>query len=191
VIAGEADALGGDDIRELQKAGVPVVSLWIIQYPSHRRRLARQDRSEAAPPGGRSVLSLHLSCRCIGREFQEPRTNSKTARPASVHPDELGKGCRFFKAKEVPSEGGVSNWLSQFVFKNIIRKCHCCEAVDGLLFESEPEFTLDEKCEKATRCGLLQCRRHIIAPNRSANTFVLSAEGRIGAIGGAGWGSWF
>ena len=106
MIAGEADALGGDDIRELQKAGVPVVSLWIIQYPSHRRRLARQDRSEAAPPGGRSVLSLHLSCRCIGREFQEPRTNSKTARPASVHPDELGKDVAFSRRKKCRAKEG-------------------------------------------------------------------------------------
>src|SRR5580692_7345656 len=79
---------------------------WIIQYPSHRRRLARQDRSEAAPPGGRCVLSLHLSCRCIGREFQEPRTNSKTARPASVHPDELGKDVAFSRRKKCRAKEG-------------------------------------------------------------------------------------
>ena len=121
MIAGEADALGGDDIRELQKAGLPVVSLRQdgvdIQYPSHRRRLARQDRSEAAPPGGRCVLSLHLSCRCIGREFQEPRTNSKTARPASVHPDELGKDVAFSRRKKCRAKEGFLIGCRNFVFK--------------------------------------------------------------------------
>jgi hypothetical protein len=31
------------------------------------------------------VVGLHLSCRGIGRGFQEPRTNGKIARVASVH----------------------------------------------------------------------------------------------------------
>ena len=37
------------------------------------------------------MVGLHLSCRGIGRGFQEPRTNVKIAHAASVHRDELDR----------------------------------------------------------------------------------------------------
>jgi hypothetical protein len=78
----------------------------IISTPITRH--ARQGRPKAARPSGRSVVGLQLSCRGIGRGFQEPRTNGKIAHAASVHRDELRNRlgrCRFFTVKEVPSEG--------------------------------------------------------------------------------------
>jgi GTP cyclohydrolase II len=107
MIAGEADALGGDDIRELQKAGVPVISTprWTGLFNIHHSADDLLDKidpkrwSQCAQPS--PILPL-----CIGRESQEPRTNSKTARPARVHPDELGKDVAFSRRKKCRAKEG-------------------------------------------------------------------------------------
>jgi Peptidase family M28 len=79
---GETDALGGDDIRELQKAGVPVVSLrqdGLDYFDVHHTADDTLDKIDPKQLDQAIAVwpAFHLSCRSIGRGFQEPRTKAK------------------------------------------------------------------------------------------------------------------